>query len=144
MHCQTSLLFGSHPCSNKGPFHTLQSFGVNLEHGLSIGCNVDICSDELSPWAAKQYLLHPGLFQNSIGCMGISAWALPPPSHLWPLCSQGCFLHFGFLKYVYTEVLPVSLMGVAMFCGGSAAELLCPAILPPTPNTRPEELQSVP
>lgn len=64
MHYRAPLLFGSHLYSNKGPFHGLQSFGVNLKHALSIGCSIDICSDELSPWAAKQYLLHPGLFQK--------------------------------------------------------------------------------
>lgn len=61
---QTPLLFRPHPCSNEGPSHGLQSFRINLHHGVFTGYSVDIGSDVFSPWAAGKYLLHPGLLQN--------------------------------------------------------------------------------
>lgn len=52
------------PLLQWGAFAWMQSFRINLHHGVFTGYSVDISSDVFSPWAAGKYLLHPGLLQN--------------------------------------------------------------------------------
>ena len=125
-------------------FHGLQSFRKSmLQHrpqflheistcsgmGFSMGCSVGICSSVVLSTCCREISV-------------LAAGPPPLPFVLWPWCSLCCFLLFfsllislldvlTFLKYIFTEVPPTTLMGSAVSCGVSImepAELsLCPA-----------------
>lgn len=101
--CQTPLLFRPHPCSNEGPSHGLQSFRINLYHGLFTGCSVDICSDVFSLWASRKYPLHPSLLKLPQAAEEYPLEVLPPPPSSLTLESQDCFSHFVYFSSLLTH-----------------------------------------
>lgn len=105
---------------------------VHLLHGLHCGYLLW----HNPPWVARKSLLHCGPFSRLQGNTCSISWSTSSlsfsdlwcfqcySSHLFPLTPPCLCSILPFLKYAFKDLSPASLMGSAVPCGGSTAEIV--------------------